>query len=84
MLEFNFTNYFFKNLKKLSPILRKLFWKRLEIFKKDIFHPQLKTHKLKGLKNCWSFSLNFSLRVIFRLEGEKVFFLEIGSHDIYK
>jgi len=79
-----FSKHFRRVFKKISNTQKINFEKKYKFFCKDIFHPQLKTHKLKGLKNCWSFSLNFSLRVIFRLEGEKVFFLEIGSHDIYK
>ena len=83
MIRLNFTNHFFRKLKKLPPLVQEDFWERAGIFEKDMSAPQLKTHKLRGLKNCWSFSVNFSIRVVFRLEGDTVTFLEIGDHSIY-
>lgn len=39
---------------------------KLELFINDPFHPQLRTHKLSGnLKDLWSFSIEYDLRVVF-------------------
>jgi addiction module RelE/StbE family toxin len=59
---------------------------RLKLFKQDPFNSRLKTHKLKGnLKNYWSFSINYSDRILFRfLNSEIVFFIEVGDHRIYR
>ena len=59
---------------------------RLELFKQNPFNSRLKAHKLKGnLKNYWSFSINYSDRILFRfLNSKTVFFIEIGDHKIYK
>lgn len=67
--------------KKISQLKSKL-----RIFKADPFDPRLKTHKLKGnLNEYWSFSISFSDRILFRfIDKETVFFIDIGSHDIYK
>ncbi len=46
--------------------LENKFWERLELFIKDPFNPQLKTHKLSGkLKGLHSFSIDYDCRVIF-------------------
>ena len=84
MARFKFTNHFFRNLKKLPQNEQNLFWEKIKLFENDIFHPKLKTHKLKGYQNCWAFSINFSNRVIFRLEKNTVTFLKIGDHGIYE
>lgn len=50
---------------------------------KDPFDRSLRTHKLSGkLKDLWSFSLEYDLRVIFYFaEKDKVVFVDIGKHD---
>jgi len=57
-----------------------------EIMERDIFNPQLKTHKLKGgFAGLWSSSVTYSIRIVFEFteeKGEKVIeLLAIGSHD---
>jgi mRNA-degrading endonuclease YafQ of YafQ-DinJ toxin-antitoxin module len=52
----------------------------------DAFHPQLRSHKLKGdLKNCWASSAGYDLRIVFELiqhDGtEAIYLLSIGTHD---
>ncbi len=58
----------------------------LSLLESDIFHPQLKTHKLKGkLKNCWACSVEYDLRIVFEVvkyNSEEVILLQtIGTHD---
>ena len=58
----------------------------LELLAEDSFHPQLKTHKLKGkLAGSWSCSADYDLRVVFQFvkhKGQDAILLEgIGSHD---
>ena len=62
------------------------FWERVELFKNNPFDPKLRTHKLSGkLKDLWSFSIEYDLRVIFAFtEPERVVFVDIGSHkEVY-
>jgi len=72
--------------KKLSENKLEKLKERLIIFKNNPFDPRLKTHKLKGrLKNYWVFSISYSDRLMFRfLNKDKVFFIDIGDHSIYK
>lgn len=58
----------------------------LELLAEDAFHPQLKTHKLKGkLAGSWSCSGGYDLRVIMQFgkhKGQDAIFLEgVGTHD---
>jgi addiction module RelE/StbE family toxin len=59
------------------------FFKKMEIFIHEPYHPQLRTHKLSGqLKDLWSFSIDYNIRVIFYFVDEQhVIFENIGTHD---
>lgn len=86
MIEINFSSSFkraFKKLIKGNPNVKKTFWQKVEIFINNPFHQSLKTHKLSGnLKDLWSFSIEYDVRVIFYFEDEeKIVFINIGSHD---
>jgi mRNA-degrading endonuclease YafQ of YafQ-DinJ toxin-antitoxin module len=58
----------------------------LELLAEDAFHPQLKTHKLKGkLAGSWACSAGYDLRIIFQFvkhHGAEAILLEaIGTHE---
>lgn len=81
-----YTQDFAKNLKKLPPRIQKLAIKKEDIFRKNLFTPALKTHKLTGrLKEYYSFSINKQYRILFAIEGKgKITFIDIGTHSIYQ
>ncbi len=59
---------------------------KIELFKNNPFEPSLKTHKLSGkLKDYWSFSIEYDLRIIFYFsDKEKVVLVDIGTHkEVY-
>jgi proteic killer suppression protein len=78
----SFKRAFRKNIQK-QPALQAKFWNKVEIFKKNPFDECLRTHKLSGkLKELWSFSIEYDVRVIFYfVEQDKAIFIDIGSHD---
>ena len=58
------------------------------IFKQNPFDPRLKTHKIHKLsaahgKTIYSVSIEANLRAVFYLEGDTVWSVDIGTHDIY-
>ncbi|HEY5297869.1 MAG TPA: type II toxin-antitoxin system mRNA interferase toxin, RelE/StbE family [Verrucomicrobiae bacterium] len=58
----------------------------VQLLAEDAFHPQLKTHKLKGkLAGSWACSAGYDLRVIFQFvkqkEQETILLESVGSHD---
>lgn len=86
MIEISYSSSFnkaYKKLIKLKPEIEEKFWSRVDIFFQNPFDSQLKTHKLSGkLKDLWSFSIDFSVRIIFVFEGnQKVTFIDIGTHE---
>ena len=81
-----FTSVFKKSYKKLTTEIKNSAKQKEKIFRKNPFDPRLKTHKLHGkYKNYWSFSISASHRIMFDLVSEdKIIFIDVGSHDIYK
>jgi addiction module RelE/StbE family toxin len=73
----------FKKKIKRNRALEEIFWKKLEKFMREPFSKELKTHKLSGqLKDLWSFSIGYDMRVIFFFaEKDKVVLVDIGTHE---
>ncbi len=86
-MEVSFSSSFKKTFKKRikSTELESDFWLRLELFITDPFSRKLMTHKLSGkLKDLWSFSLAYDLRVVFcftKDKPKKAVLVDIGTHD---
>ena len=58
----------------------------MELLEVDLFHPRLRTHKLKGsLEGSMACSVGYDLRIIFEIvssDGEtKILLHTIGTHD---
>lgn len=84
--EIHYTPDFKKAYEKIPKNIQKIVNRKDALFRKNPFHPRLKTHKLKGpLKNLWSFYITKSYRILFEfLNSDKVIFYDIGTHEIYK
>ena len=86
-MEVSFSSSFKKAFKKRikSTESGRDFWHRLDLFITDPFNLKLKTHKLSGkLKELWSFSLDYDLRVVFYFtkdKPKKAVLVDIGTHD---
>jgi addiction module RelE/StbE family toxin len=87
MVEVSFSQTFINKYKrkiKKNKQIESSFQKKIKIFLNNPFHNTLRTHKLTGnLKDLWSFSIQFDIRVIFYFEdnNSKAIFIDIGSHD---
>jgi len=81
-----YTKKFEREYKKLAKEIKLKVESRESIFRKNPFTRSLKTHKLSAeLDDFWSFSVDFSYRIVFEFVDESnVFFHSIGNHDIYK
>ena len=80
-----YTTKFAKNFKKLPQNLKLKTEKKVNLFRQNPKDTSLKTHKLSGaLGSFFSFSVNYSYRIIFAFESSKeVTFIDIGDHSIY-
>ena len=67
----------------INKRLKDKFWKALNLFVKNSFDHNLRTHKLTGkLEGYWAFSIDYDCRVIFKfLKEDKILLMDIGSHD---
>ena len=83
---------FAKQYKKLPLAIKIQAEKKEKIFRKNPFDKSLKTHKLKGeLEGFWSFSVNYSYRIIFDFlprrkagkDEKTVRFYFVGDHSVY-
>lgn len=73
-----------KKFLKKHPILINKFKEILFKIEEDPFHPNLKTHKLKGqLKDFYGISLDYKYRIAVTIEIQDkiVVLMDIGSHD---
>ena len=73
-MEVSFSTSFDKAFKKRikGTEIENEFWIRLDLFINDPFDIILKTHKLSGkLKDLWSFSIEYDLRVVFYFTNDK-------------
>jgi mRNA-degrading endonuclease YafQ of YafQ-DinJ toxin-antitoxin module len=59
---------------------------KIKEFRDKNNHKKLKVHKLHAeLKDFWSCSVNYKIRIVFYWNDKKTVWLEaIGGHDIYK
>lgn len=86
-MEVSFSDSFKKAYRKRvkATDAESLFWQKLDLFISDPFESKLKTHRLSGkLKDLWSFSLDYNLRVIFYFtkdKQKKAVLIDIGTHD---
>ncbi len=89
MIEIAFSSSFKRAFKKRiagDSVMEARFWERVEAFKANPFDPTLRTHKLSGkLKDLWSFSIEYDLRVIFHfVSNQRALFIDIGTHkEVY-
>lgn len=86
MIEISFSSSFKRSFKrKLAGDAERVerFWRIVERFQTEPYHPSLKTHKLSGkLRHLLSFSVEYDLRVIFYFEDANTArFIDIGTHD---
>ncbi len=77
---------FLRDFKRLQPEIQEEARERISLFNDVTNHKKLKVHKLKGkLQRYYSFSVTYSHRIVFAYETKnRVVFIAIGDHDIYK
>mgnify|MGYP001569112472 CR=1 FL=1 len=85
-MNIEYSRGFLKSASRLSKRIIETADRKEALFRGDPFHPGLETHKLHGKdKDAWSFSVDRRYRIKFSfLENNRVLFLDIGLHDIYR
>jgi addiction module RelE/StbE family toxin len=85
MIQVSFKPSFIRQMNKLEKDLIDEVLYKINILKNSNEYTALKIHKLHGqMKNMWSFSVNYKIRIVFRYESKKeIVLLAIGDHDVY-
>ena len=84
-MEFLYTAKFLRSLKKLSPEIQADVTSSVVEFKNKKNHQKLVLHKLQGkMKKYHAFSANFQYRVIIKIDKETIYFMDVGTHEVYK
>lgn len=81
-----YSSKFEREYKHLPRRVKFIAEQKEQIFRKDPFHPNLKTHKLTGqLKEFWAFSIDYKHRIIFEFTDKNtIWFHSVGTHEIYR
>lgn len=88
-MKFKAAPAFWKAFHKLGTEQKNAAREKFKIFRVDPFDQRLKTHKINKLsarfgKTVHSVTIEGNLRAAFYIEGDTVFTVDIGTHDIYK
>jgi mRNA-degrading endonuclease RelE of RelBE toxin-antitoxin system len=80
---------FRRALARLSPEDRRIATAAFKIFKQNPFDPRLRPHKIHRLsaaygKTIHAVEIGSDLRAAFYVEGNIVWSVDIGDHDIYR
>jgi mRNA-degrading endonuclease YafQ of YafQ-DinJ toxin-antitoxin module len=86
-MEITFSPSFVRTFKNLPKDFQREISEKISLFRNVDNHKALRVHKLSGrLKDRYSFSINYKIRIIFRYlptEPKEAFLMAIGDHDIY-
>lgn len=86
MINIIYSPVFVKQFGKLDKDFQDEVIEKIELFKNKDNHLLLKVHKLHGeLKEFYSFSVNYKIRIVFIWsKNDEVTLFAIGDHDVYK
>ncbi len=75
-----FSKHFKQRIKPNSHLLGSC-TERTRLFIESPKHPLLKDHKLKGKQHeLRAFSITGDVRVVYFIEGDIIYFIDVGSH----
>ncbi len=84
-MDFLYTAKFLRSLKKLPYDVQSDVISSIEEFKNKKNHQRLELHKLHGeMKAYHAFSANFYHRVVIKIKKGRVYFMDVGTHDVYR
>ena len=84
-MEYLYTARFLRSLKKCDEAVQDDVIVAVLLFEKGGNSEKLKLHKLHGkFKACHAFSANFSYRVLIKIEKGTTYYLDVGTHEMYR
>ncbi len=84
-MQYLYTARFLRSLKKCEEAVQDDVFNAVKLFEKGGNDERLKLHKLQGkFKVLHAFSANFSYRIILKKEKRVTYYMDVGTHDVYK
>ena len=84
-MQYLYTARFLRSLKKCEQAVQDDIVGAVALFETGKNNKALKLHKLHGkFKSYHAFSANFSYRVIIRVTKQAVYYVDVGTHNIYQ
>jgi mRNA-degrading endonuclease YafQ of YafQ-DinJ toxin-antitoxin module len=82
--ETSYDDLFADHFERLTLKERRIVEKKINIMKHDLDHPSLRTQPLHRFPAMYESSISMDIRVIWRIVGNVIVFVDIGHHDILK
>jgi Txe/YoeB family toxin of Txe-Axe toxin-antitoxin module len=89
--QFRAVEEYWKNFCALTNQRKELVREKWKIFKANPFDPSLGTHKIERLSALYRHTIysvviekSGDLRVLFRIDGDVITTLDVGTHELYK
>ena len=88
-MKYEVVENFWEKFYDLSPSQKQSVRRAWLIFRQNPFDARLRSHRIHRLsaqfkKTIYSAVIEGDLRVIFRIDGNTVTTLDVGTHDLYK
>ncbi|MEK9182086.1 MAG: hypothetical protein AAB781_00675 [Patescibacteria group bacterium] len=84
-MRYLYTARFLRSFKKFEEAVQDDIIQAIKLFEKRENIEALKLHKLHGKFKSWhAFSANFSYRIIIKIEKGATYYMDVGTHDVYK
>jgi mRNA-degrading endonuclease YafQ of YafQ-DinJ toxin-antitoxin module len=84
-MQYLYTARLLRSLKKCDPGVQEDVVRAAALFEKGKNDEALKLHKLHGKFRAYhAFSANFAYRVIVKIEKSVIYYVDVGTHDIYR
>ena len=80
-MDIHFTERAQRQYNKLAPELKKKADKQLLLLRQNLKHPSLNVKKMGGSER-YEARVGFHFRLSFLLEGNSIYILSIGTHDV--
>ena len=84
-MQYLYTARFLRSLKKCDTAIQDDVVCAVSLFEAGTNSEALKLHKLHGKFKKWhAFSANYKYRIIVKIEKSLIYYVDVGTHDVYK
>lgn len=84
-MQYLYTARFLRSLKKCEEGIQDDVIGAVKLFETGKNNKTLKLHKLHGkFKSYHAFSANFSYRIMIRVTKQAIYYVDVGTHNIYQ